>query len=188
MLVQELANERRVLPACEPPLCVDLDGTLIAGDLLWESVAALARTRPWLLLLLPYWLLAGKANLKQQLASRTRLAVESLPYRPEVLALVRQARGFGRRVVLATASNQQLAQAVADHLGLFDEVLASSETSNLKGASKTAVLTSRYGPAGFDYVGDSEADLPVWAEAREAYLVCPSRRLLRKSGQAGLQT
>src|SRR5437660_5623761 len=152
MLVRGLVNERKpanepgIVPECEPPLCVDLDGTLIAGDLLWESIAALARSRPWLLLLLPYWLLAGgKAHLKQQLASRTRLAVDALPYRPEVLALVRQARASGRRVVLATASNQQLAQAVADHLGLFDEVLASSETNNLRGANKTALLTSRYG-------------------------------------------
>lgn len=192
MLVQELALERSIVPAreaeCEPPLCVDLDGTLIAGDLLWESVAALARTRPWLLLLLPFWLLAGKAYLKQQLASRTRLAVEALPYRSEVLALVRRARADGRHVVLATASNEKFAQAVADHLGLFDEVLASSDTNNLKGANKTAVLTSRYGTAGFDYVGDSEADLPVWAKARASYLVCPSRRLLDKSGHAGSRT
>src|SRR5262245_24901488 len=109
----------------EPPLCVDLDGTLIAGDLLWESLLVVLRRQPWLVLLLPWWLVRGKAHLKEQLALRVQLAPETLPYREEVLEFLRRAKAAGRQLVLATASNHRLARAVADHLKLFDDVLAS---------------------------------------------------------------
>jgi len=164
----------------EPPLCVDLDGTLIASDLLWESLLALLRQRPWLLVLVPLWLLRGKANLKEQLAVRVRLSPEALPYREEVLEFLRREKTAGRRLVLATASNQRFAQAVAAHLGLFDDVLASDATNNLKAERKLTAVRERCG-AHFDYVGDSAADLPLWAAARRAYLVGPSRRLLQKA-------
>ncbi|OQW93225.1 MAG: hypothetical protein BWK79_12305, partial [Beggiatoa sp. IS2] len=49
----------------KPPLCVDLDGTLIATDSLWESALILLRTQPLAAFLLPVWLLRGKAYLKQ---------------------------------------------------------------------------------------------------------------------------
>jgi 4-hydroxybenzoate polyprenyltransferase/phosphoserine phosphatase len=165
----------------EPPLCVDLDGTLIAGDLLWEAVLALLRQRPWLLLMLPLWLLRGKAHLKEQLAVCVRLAPETLPYHTAVLDFLRRERERGRWLVLATASNWRLARAVADHLGLFDEVLASDLTTNLKGRSKLAALQRRYGATRFDYIGDATADLPVWAAARRAYVVKPSQRLLKRA-------
>jgi 4-hydroxybenzoate polyprenyltransferase/phosphoserine phosphatase len=170
--------------AVEPPLCVDLDGTLIAGDLLWESVVRLARRSPLSLLLLPLWLLRGKAHLKAQLARRVTLDPRTLPYRDEVLAFLRAERAAGRSLVLATASNERLAVAVAGHLGLFDEVLASDERTNLKGRQKLTALEEQFGPAGFDYVGDSAADLPVWAGARHGYVVHPSRRLLAKADAA----
>jgi len=165
----------------EPPLCVDLDGTLIAGDLVWESLIALMRTRPWLLLLLPWWLLRGRAYLKDQLASRVQLDPGSLPYRAEVLALLRREKAANRYLVLATASNIRLARAVADHLELFDEVLGSDAGRNLKGRRKLQALQEQFGQVGFDYIGDARADLPLWEAARKAYLVQPSARLLRKA-------
>jgi len=165
----------------EPPLCVDLDGTLIAGDLLWESLIALMRSQPWLLLLLPWWLLRGRAYLKEQLASRVQLDAGSLPYRQEVLALLRREKAANRYLVLATASNVRLARAVADHLDLFDEVLASDTARNLKGRNKLKALQEQFGQVGFDYIGDARADLPLWEASRKAYLIQPSRRLLRQA-------
>src|ERR1041385_6355053 len=58
------------LPQFRTPLCVDLDGTLIATDVLWESLVLLVKWHPRLLLSLPFWFLRGKAHLKQQLARR----------------------------------------------------------------------------------------------------------------------
>jgi 4-hydroxybenzoate polyprenyltransferase len=94
-----------------------------------------------------------------------------------VLAFLREERKRGRRIVLATASWEALAQRVADHLGLFDEVLATTRAGNLKGPAKAAHLVSRWGERGFDYVGDSMADVPVWERARSVYVVDRTGRL-----------
>jgi hypothetical protein len=66
------------------PLCVDLDGTLIKTDMLWECVALLLKQQPWALALIPFWLLRGRAYLKQRLAARVTLRPATLPYRAEV--------------------------------------------------------------------------------------------------------
>ena len=50
----------------KPPLCVDLDGTLIKTDLLWESLLVLLKQNPLLVVLLPLWLIKGKAYLKHE--------------------------------------------------------------------------------------------------------------------------
>ena len=154
-----------------PVLCVDLDGTLIRGNLLWECVLALLKTRPILIVMLPFWLLAGPASFKRHLADRTQLDPAHLPYRQEVLDLIRQEKAVGRRVVLATAADRKIAEAVSNHLGLFDEVHASDGQLNLKGANKAALLAQHFAQTGFDYVGDSTADIEVWRAARAAYVV-----------------
>jgi hypothetical protein len=113
----------------------------------------------------------GRAALKQSLAAGATVDVAHLPYKNVVLDEIRSAKEQGAHVVLATASDRSFAQAVADHLGLFDEVMASDGSVNLKGEAKTAALVDRFGAAGFSYLGDSAADLPVWAASREAISV-----------------
>jgi len=159
------------------PLCVDLDGTLIAGDMLWESALLLCRHRPLCAMAMPMWLLGEKANLKNKIAAHVSPNAASLPYRENVIEFVRRERSGGRRVVLATASNARVAQAVADHLGIFDEVIASDAQSNYAGNGKLEVLRQKFAESGFEYVGDSFKDMPVWEEAKRAYVVGPSRRL-----------
>lgn len=157
--------------AGDAPLCVDLDGTLIKTDLLFESALLLLRERLWLVFLLPFWLLKGKAYLKRQIADRVDLNAATLPYRQEVLDWLTEERSKGRTLVLATASDVKLAQAVADHLKLFDLVLATTVTLNLLGRRKRDVLIERFGRKGFAYAGDASVDLPIWEEAAEAIVV-----------------
>lgn len=152
-----------------PPLCIDLDGTLIRSDTLVESVIELLRHRPWLVILLPVWLLGGKANLKARIAEHTRLAPESLPYRKEFVAWARE-QSRQRDVVLVTAAHRRIADNVAEHLGFFSEVLATGEV-NLKAERKAVALTQRFGDKGFDYAGNDRPDLPVWKHARAAIIV-----------------
>jgi 4-hydroxybenzoate polyprenyltransferase/phosphoserine phosphatase len=162
--------------APSPVLCVDLDGTLIRGNLLWECVVLLAKKSPASVLLLPFWLLRGRAFLKRRLADRVQLDPSRLAYRQQVLDLLQQERLCGRRVALVTAADSYLAQSVAAYLGCFDEVYASDGKVNLKGASKAAFLAERYANTGFEYIGDSAADLKVWRSASAAYVVgAPAR-------------
>lgn len=152
------------------PLCVDLDGTLLRSDLLIESALSCVRRNPLDALRLIAWLGQGKARLKQRLASRASLDVSRLPYDARVLAWLRQ-EGDGRRKILCTAADRELAEAVAAHVGDFDEVLASDGVRNLSGAAKAEALSARFGERGFDYAGDAEADLHVWKRARRAVVV-----------------
>ena len=154
-----------------PVLCVDLDGTLIRGNVLWECILVLLKTRPITLLLLPFWLLSGRACLKRQLADRIHLDPARLPYRQQVLDLLQQEKATGRRIALATAADRELAETISSYLGLFDEVHASDGQINLKGANKAAFLAQHFAQTGFEYVGDSAADVEVWRSARAAYVV-----------------
>lgn len=162
------------------PLCVDLDGTLIATDTLWESLLLLLRQKFWLIFLLPFWLMRGKAYFKHQIAQRVTLDVTILPYRDNVLTFLQQEKNQGRRLILATAAHQKIAQAVAKHLNLFAEVFATQASCNLKGVTKCQLLEQRFGQKGFDYMGDSMADLPLFQAASRSFLVAPSHALLQK--------
>jgi 4-hydroxybenzoate polyprenyltransferase/phosphoserine phosphatase len=155
-------------------LYVDLDGTLIATDMLWESALALLRSHPLDALRMPLWLVRGKAHLKLRIAERVEIDAETLPYRADVLEYLREQRSLGRSLVLATASDQQTARAVADHLGIFDDVLASDADNNLKGVAKLRRVLEHSG-GGFDYLGDSRADRPLWRSARRSLVVGTSR-------------
>lgn len=153
------------------PLIVDLDGTLIRTDMLHESALFVLQDAPRQVLFIPIWLRRGKALLKQRLAQLCIVDPASLPYNAALLDWLRQQRGAGRRLILCTASDISIAAAIAAHLGLFDEVMASDGLLNLEGARKAAALVERYGVRGFDYVGNSRADLHVWKQARRAIVV-----------------
>lgn len=162
-----------------PALCVDLDGTLVRTDLLYESLLALLATNPLYVFLLPLWLLRGKAALKHEIARRVELDVTTLPYDARVLEALRTTAARPR--VLCTASNERLARAVADHVGVFDLVIASDPATNLAGHEKGHRLVERFGERGFDYAGNSSVDLHIWRRARQAWVVNGSAGL---AGQA----
>jgi len=150
-------------------LCVDLDGTLLRSDILYESLLALLARNPLYVFLLPFWLLGGKASVKRQLALRVQLPAETLPYDERVLDMLRNTTQRPR--VLCTASDQLLVQPIADYLGLFDEVIASDGHTNLSGHNKGRTLAARFGERGFDYMGNGRVDLQVWAHAGGAIVV-----------------
>ncbi|WP_028601896.1 UbiA family prenyltransferase [Ottowia thiooxydans] len=167
------------------PLVIDLDGTLVLTDTLHEQALALIKARPWHGLLLPVWLRHGKANLKQELAGRVVLDAGTLPYNTELLDWLRQEKAAGRTLVLCTAADQHTAQAIAQHLGIFDEVLASDGETNLSASRKADRLIQQFGPQGFDYAGNSQDDLPVWRAAHRAIVVNASASTLDTARQHG---
>jgi len=163
------------------PLCVDLDGTLINTDMLWESLKDVARKKPWCILAFPFWFLQGRAHLKQQVAGRANVDTTTLPVHGAFLQFLKQEKARGRKLILATASDQVIAEKIAAHFGLFDEVLASDGRRNLRGTAKAALLTERFGKRGFDYAGNSHVDLQVWSETRCAIVVNGSEELVAKA-------
>ena len=165
------------------PLCVDLDGTLIRSDVLWESMLLLLRANPLYLFVLPFWFLRGRAHLKQEIANRTHLNPENLPYHLPFMEFLREERKSRRLIILATASDRLIAEAVAKHVGLFDGVLASEGTTNMRGSNKSNELIKRYGRNRFDYAGNSSVDLGVWKDCRHAIVVNADDSLVEKAGK-----
>jgi 4-hydroxybenzoate polyprenyltransferase len=163
------------------PLCVDLDGTLIRTDILVESL--LAAGRSWAALkCLPRLLWGGKAALKAGLARACPVSCELLPYDEDVLSFLRERKAQGERLILVTGTNIAVAERINAHLGhLFDEVMASDRTRNLRGENKARALVERFGEGGFVYIGNDSTDLATWQHAAGAMIVGASADLVRRA-------
>jgi len=155
----------------EPTLYVDLDGTVIKTDILYESILLLLKKNFFQALLIPFWLLKGKANLKHQLAQRVNIPVELLPLNTEFHDYLQKEVERGRNIVLISASNSMPVRQVSDHLGLFIDAMGSDEDHNLKSKNKVTRILQLNPEMGFSYAGNSRDDIPVWAEAAEVILV-----------------
>lgn len=127
----------------------------------------------------PAWFLAGKATFKEKVSEKVNFDPSLLPYNEKLIKWLSNQKKIGRRLILCTASDSSLAKSVASYLGLFDEVIASDGEINLAGKNKANVLLDRYGPQGFDYVGNSKADLHVWKFANKAIIVNASDKVVR---------
>jgi 4-hydroxybenzoate polyprenyltransferase/phosphoserine phosphatase len=171
--VSPVPLQQSTLPTSSKPLCVDLDGTLVKGDTLLDSFLVLARSQPLTLLRLPGWLLQGKARVKAEIGKRVTLDVRHLPYNRKLIEYLESEKGEGRRIYLATGADQSLAQRIADHLGLFDGVLASDGETNLTAGNKLDGLRQAFGDEGFDYVGNARPDLPLLVHASSAMIANP---------------
>jgi len=163
--------------ASSRPLCVDLDGTLVKSDTLVDSLLLLVRTHPLTALQAPLWLKYGKAGLKAKVGSLVSLDVAHLPYNRTLLAYLEQQHGEGRKLYLTTGADTSLAQRIAKHLRIFEEVLASDGSTNLTGHNKLGSLQKRFENQGFDYIGNARPDLPLLAHAGEAMLANPDLSL-----------
>lgn len=163
-----------------PVLCVDLDGTLVRTDTLVESlVASFFDWRMWrALAAMPF---SGRAAMKRRITEITAIDAAALPYNRELVDFLRVEKASGRTLVLATAADHRIASAVSEHLGLFDEVIASDGNLNLKASRKAEALAGRFGHKGFVYAGNSHSDIPVWRAAKAAIVVNAPRAVAGKA-------
>ena len=163
-----------------PVVFVDLDGTLIRTDLLWEGLRLLLKSRKRALFLeAPRWLLRGKAAFKAELAQRVFPDPAALPYRHEVLEYLSAKKADGHQLILASASPAPWVHRVAEQTELFDRVLASSPEENLSGVRKLSAIRDLIEEAPFEYIGNSGHDVPIWSEADRATGVAPTRTARR---------
>lgn len=162
-------------------LVVDLDGTLLKSDMLYETFWSAVGLDCRATFRAAVALTNGKTCLKQYLAKLARVDIDTLPYDSEVISYIEAWRKEGGRTALVTASDEKIAQRIGAHIGLFDEVHGSSENENLKGAKKADFLVQRYGEKKFSYMGDSKADLEVWKHAKRAVAVNVSESLAKEA-------
>jgi 4-hydroxybenzoate polyprenyltransferase/phosphoserine phosphatase len=168
-------------PATAAVLCVDLDGTLIRTDSLLESVFLLLKKDGLRAIFrLCIWMLRGKAHLKRMVAEQVTLNPAELPYNQELLHFLNAEHAAGTKLVLATGADQRIATAIADYLGIFDEVLASDGKITLTAGRKANALVARFGAHGYRYAGNSRADLPVWRQSEQAIVCCSTGTLQRR--------
>ena len=151
------------------PLCVDLDGTLSRSDSLWEAILLLARTQPWRLLALPFWLLGGKAAFKARVAASIPVDELELPWNEPLLEHL--GRDPERKLYLVSGADAAIAAAVVRRWPRFAGYFASDGKTNLTGEAKARLLTQKFGEKGFDYAGNERKDLAVWAVARRVVVV-----------------
>lgn len=171
---------------CSRPLVVDLDGTLIRSDVLVESGFAFLKSAPFSFYKPLLWLArGGKPALKAQLAEHADVDVTVLPYDAAVLDWLKAEREAGRQLVLATATHERYAHAIADHLGIFDATFATADGVNLSARRKRDRLVAEYGEKNFDYVGNSHDDVAVWESAAHAYVVNPDSGVERAARKVG---
>ena len=163
------------------PLIVDLDHTLIDTDLLFLSSLGVLTKRPWLIGHYFFWLWKGKGFLKDQLVKRFEINIAELPYNEIVISYIMQRKKEGCKVILATASHKNYAFAVAKHIGLFDDVMASNADFNLSSHNKADKLIERFGHKGFDYMGDHMRDMPVWEASNLSILVNVTDKIINRT-------
>ena len=160
------------------PLVVDLDYTLIETDLLFLSSLGVLVRRPWLFLHYFFWLWKGKGYLKDQLVKRFEINISELPYNQSVISYILERKKQGCKIILATASHKNYAFAVAKHLKLFDDVMASNKDFNLSSHNKAETLVKRFGERNFDYMGDHMRDLPIWEVSQLSIIVNATNRII----------
>ena len=170
----------------QKPLCVDLDGSLLRSDLLFESFLLAFKRNPIILFLIPIWLFRGRNILKLELAARVNMQYGILPYNEELLSFIKAERSAGRLCYLVSASASSLVEGVANYLRCFDGAYGSDRSRNLKGKHKQSFLIEMFETEGYDYVGDCSADLPIWQSASKSYLVTDGTQV-RNSIEKGME-
>ena len=159
------------------PLFVDLDGTYTKTDLLFESFVSALKKNPLVLFYCIFWLLQGKAYLKDKLAKAAEVNTQLLPLNSEFYAFLKGEKNRGRRLILATATNKKFAEKIVGQSSIFDDYISSSEQVNLRGKEKLKKI-QECSPV-FAYAGNEVVDLDIFEYAEEAILVNPSAEAKR---------
>lgn len=167
-------------------IVVDLDGTLVNSDMLIENIFSFIRSYPLQLFSILIWLLRGsKVNFKRRLADSILPDVKELPYNLGLLKWLKEQRESGADLVLATASDRRIANAVSEHLGIFDEVMG-TEKHNLSSSRKRTALVDKFGEKGYSYIGNSHADIAVWKSAKTIHVANPDMGVLKAARKIGV--
>jgi 4-hydroxybenzoate polyprenyltransferase/phosphoserine phosphatase len=163
------------------PLCVDLDGTLIRTDLMFECIVLLLKKNPLYIFIIPFWILKGRYFFKNKLDEFVEPDYMSIPVNLEVIKFAENEKKKGRKIILITASIHKYAEKFKERFSVFDEAIGSKDGLNLVGKAKAKYLADRFGNRGFDYIGDNIKDCFVWQHSRLAHIVNPTKKVIESA-------
>ena len=152
-------------------IAVDLDGTIIFTDVLYEQIINLIKTNPLYIFYLFFLIFKGKAKFKSYVAKKTKLNYKNLPYNIDLINWLKLQFKSKKKIILCTAANKKVAQKIAKFFYFFSMVISSDSKVNNTGVNKRKILTKKFGLKGYDYVGNDYDDLIVWEGANKSYLV-----------------
>jgi 4-hydroxybenzoate polyprenyltransferase len=161
------------------PLCVKLEGAVLRTGTTAELALALVRRRPLMLFALLAWIFSGREEFRRRVAEKAAFDPATLPYRWALVAFLRREGATGRNIILVTRAKPGVARAIANHLGLFSDIVEIEPDEAAEGEVVAQRLCARFGSGDFDYAGSGSADIPVWRTARRSVIVAPSPRLLK---------
>lgn len=153
------------------PLCVDLDGTLIFGDVTMHALFTFIKEDFFHLFVVIMWFLKGRATLKSELAKIVDISPSDLIYNTDLLKFLKTQKARGVKIYLATACSRYYAIKIADYLGIFDGVFASDNKLNLRAQNKANMLNNTFGVNGYVYAGNSIDDIVVWKQSLNPIIV-----------------
>ena len=157
----------------KPILVVDLDGSLLNCDTLIESIVALFKIDPLKIFVSISELIRGKNHFKIFLSCfllKTKWSL-SIPYNKDVLDILEKAKMAGYQIILATGSSYLIANQISKNTGLFDDIIATDESTNCIGYKKLFSLKTKIGNRKFIYFGNSKDDIPIWNDCVCGYVV-----------------
>lgn len=152
-------------------LYVDLDGTLLKSDVLFESFFALCKKNLFLAFKSIFFLLFGKSSFKHYIAQHVDIDAKYLPFYQDFVQYLHEQKHKKRRLILATASNEKFAYQIAAHFGFFDDVISSSAIRNIAGKEKLKIIMEHCQGDKFAYAGNGKIDVPIWEKAESAIMV-----------------
>ena len=163
--------------------------------MLWESFLFHLKKNPLVFFYAIFWLLfQGKSGLKRNLAKNFNFDPKLLPYNQQIISFIQEQKSKGYTVWLVSASYETIVKKIYEFLSdkLFDGYYATGLSSsigstdktdknilNLASKNKSEFLDSIFGPARYDYIGNSSADIKVWNSCDTAYIFCNRKQGLK---------
>ena len=144
-------------------LFVDLDGTLIKEDLTDLAFIEYLKSKPLkLLIYLIIFLFKGKSYLKEKISNNYIVPIDKLNFNRASLDYIKEVKNRHRVVYLISGSHQLLVNQINNHLKIFFEAFGTRSNFNMIGKNKIKFINEQLKILEFDYLGNSNQDLPIW--------------------------
>jgi len=170
------------------PICVDLDGTLWAGDCLWLCARDFLKRYPFRFFQLFIWWKKGRTHLKHNLFKNVFFDPKKLLFFSEILQYLFWLKEQGAKLYLVTGSDQQIADKVSGFLNIFEDAFGSTLDNNLVGEKKAALLNKMFGSKKYIYFGNEWKDRLVWQHSIAAGAVNVDKKTLEWLGSQPIYT